>query len=97
MARCAIWRGATAKAGMAAAQIVITLRGLMDATPEAARDARWQKRRDQIPELVRTAQQKIAETAADQGSAPTSMVWWSGSTLILASPSRMGRSISCPG
>ena len=48
---------------MAAAQVVITLRGLMDAMPEAARDARWQHRRDQIPMLVRTAREKIDETS----------------------------------
>jgi uncharacterized protein DUF3987 len=46
------------KAEMKPAQVVITLRGLMDAST-GPRDDRWQARRDQIPMLVRTAEEKI--------------------------------------
>jgi putative DNA primase/helicase len=48
------------KGGMAQAQVVLTLRGLMDATT-APKDQRWQHRRDQIPMLVRTAAEKIGQ------------------------------------
>ena len=54
--------------GMADAQIVLTLRGLMLAVPEAIRDikdgthhpGRWQARFDDIPRAVRTAREKQA-------------------------------------
>jgi hypothetical protein len=46
-------------AGMAPAQVVLTLRGLMDAST-GPHDARWQHRRDQIPKLVSSAEAKLA-------------------------------------
>jgi hypothetical protein len=52
------------KARMQAAQVVITLRGFMDAST-GPHDDRWQKRRDQIPMLVRTAEEKIGAPAGD--------------------------------
>jgi putative DNA primase/helicase len=50
--------------GMAPPQVVVTLRGLMEAGT-GPHDERWQKRRGQIPMLVTTAQEKLA---AAQGS-----------------------------
>ena len=51
------------KGGMAPAQVVLTLRGLMDAST-GPRDDRWQHRRDQIPMLVSTAQEKTSGGAS---------------------------------
>lgn len=56
------------KGGMHDAQIVLTLRGVMQAVPEAIRDlkdgvaqaGRWQARYDDIPRAVRTARDKVA-------------------------------------
>lgn len=55
------------KGGMADAQVVLTLRGLMDSVPEAMRDIkdgvhhplRWQARYDDIPRAVSTARAEI--------------------------------------
>lgn len=52
--------------GMAPAQVVLTLRGIMDAVPESLRSApdqpqRWQGHYDDIPRAVRTAAEKIGE------------------------------------
>jgi hypothetical protein len=52
------------KDGMAAARVVLTLRGLMDAST-APHDERWEHRRSQIPMLVDTAVRKLAEQAAE--------------------------------
>lgn len=63
------------KGGMAPAQVVLTLRGLLLAVPEAVRDikdgsvvpGRWQARFDDVPRAVSTAEAKLAsdlQTAA---------------------------------
>lgn len=59
------------KAGMADAQVVLTLRGLMAAVPQERRDTkdgllhsgRWQSRYDDIPRAVSTARREIDEAA----------------------------------
>jgi hypothetical protein len=50
------------KAGMADAQCVLTLRGLMDAIPVAARggDERWNGHFRDVPRTVRTAREKLS-------------------------------------
>jgi hypothetical protein len=62
--------------GMSGGAVVKTLRAMMDASP-APHDARWQERRDEIPRLVRSAQDKFnpANSAdpADPAAAP--FVW----------------------
>ncbi|MDB5318321.1 MAG: hypothetical protein JWO24_4165 [Rhodospirillales bacterium] len=70
------------KGGMVDAQVVLTLRGIFTAVPEAIRDikdgvhqeARWQARYDDLPRAVRTARAKIgteesSATADDEFSA----------------------------
>jgi hypothetical protein len=60
------------KAGMADAQVVLTLRGILHSVPEALRDVkdgvvqagRWQSRYDDIPRAVSTARMKLGEPAA---------------------------------
>lgn len=54
--------------GMAPGQVVLTLRGMMDAVPDAARSTpdqphRWQGHYDDIPRTVQTATAKIGEQA----------------------------------
>lgn len=49
---------------MVAAQAVVTLRGLMDAST-GPRDERWHNRRDQTPMLVETAVSKLPEQSAE--------------------------------
>lgn len=57
------------KGGMTDAQVVLTLRGIMEAVPEPRRDlkgsvrlpGRWQSRFDDIPRAVSTARAKIGE------------------------------------
>lgn len=63
------------KAGMLDAQVVLTLRGFMQAVPEQLRDIkdgtespeRWQARYDDIPRAVSTAREKIDAEAKDWG------------------------------
>jgi len=52
--------------GIAAAATVETLRGLLLACPEAARDARWQDRFASIPDLVASAAAKYAASAGQR-------------------------------
>ena len=62
-------------AGMASGAVVQHLRGIMDAA-QVPHDARWQARRNQIPELVRTAETKyrqpltLEEHPEPKGAAP---------------------------
>lgn len=66
------------KGGMADAQVVLTLRGIMEAVPEPRRDlkgsvhlpGRWQSRFDDIPRAVSTAREKIGEAGAGDTSGP---------------------------
>jgi hypothetical protein len=68
------------KGGMAPAQVVLTLRGLLLAVPEAQRDikdghavpGRWQARYDDAPRAVTTARRKLGEggTTPDGSDAP---------------------------
>jgi len=53
--------------GISAAATIETLRGLMLAHPEAARDDRWRDRFASIPELVASAAGKYAGGAAQRG------------------------------
>jgi hypothetical protein len=45
--------------GMAPASVMATLYGMMDARPEAERDARWRERRAEIPRIVDSAARKF--------------------------------------
>jgi hypothetical protein len=64
------------KGGMADAQAVMTLRGIMRAVPEEWRDrkdgkalpGRWQARYDGIPRAVSTARAKLGETGRGEGA-----------------------------
>jgi hypothetical protein len=63
------------KGGMADAQCVLTLRGLMDAIPIAARggDERWGGHYRDIPRTVRTAREKVdLEAPARRSISPAS-------------------------
>ena len=74
------------KAGMADGQAVETLRGVMQAVPDAARDVkdgtaqpgRWQARYDDIPRAVSTARAKLGEPTAsgpERGAAADKGAW----------------------
>jgi len=63
------------KGGMPDGQVVLTLRGVMEAVPEATRDVkagavepgRWQSRYDDIPRAVSSARAKVSKTPANDG------------------------------
>jgi hypothetical protein len=73
------------KGGMAPPQVVLTLRGLLLAVPEPARDrkdgtvlpGRWQARYDDVPRAVSTAAAKLPPTAAAStaGATPAEDAW----------------------
>jgi hypothetical protein len=59
--------------GMSGGAVVMTLRAMMDAS-QAPHDGRWQERRDEIPRIVRSAQDKFdPANPADLAAAP--FVW----------------------
>jgi putative DNA primase/helicase len=60
------------KRGMAAEHVVTTLRGLVQAVPPERRDGdrpgRWQARYDDIPRMVRQAEEKLGDTGTGHGA-----------------------------